>query len=466
VTETFHTLDSIALELKTKRVSPTELLEYHLNRIDALNDKFNLYITVNRENSLLAAKQATKEILLGRYKGPLHGIPYSVKDIFYTKGIPTTAGEKKLRRFISDHNATIVSKLQNAGAILTGKAHPSYGEFFPNPEYGFTKNPWNILHFAGYSSDGPAAAVALGTDLFSIGSDGGGSIRYPAASCGVIGLKPTFGRVSRYGSTVLGIPNDYVGPLTKTAKDTALVMNIIAGHDEKDPYSSNHNVPDYQTGIENSIKNVKIGVLSGSFWESVDLEISEAINNALNIFKNNGCEIEYLSMSTIGKAGNYHTLLSEVESSAYYQDQLKRWPSYYPDILMRRVINGRRVLAIDYMEAVKIRKRLIEEINGCFKQVDLLLTPITMLPPPLLGQFSFKLNSERLGISDLSSKFCRPFNMSGHPAISVPCGFTSNGLPLAFQLVSAYFNESVLLNAANIYQKCTQWHLSTPNITL
>ncbi len=455
-------LANIALQLKTKRISPIELLEYHFDRISILDEKFNLYITTNRDVALQEAKKATEEIGLGNYKGPLHGIPYSVKDIFFTKGIPTTAGEKKLQDFVPRYDATIVSRLKQSGAILTGKAHPSYGEFFPSPEYGFTKNPWDSRHFAGYSSDGPAAAVALGTDIFSIGSDGGGSIRYPAACCGVIGLKPTFGRVSRYGSTVFGIPNDYAGPLTKTAEDAALVMNIISGHDEMDPYSSNHKVSNYQTDLEKSIKGLKIGVLSGAFWESVDTEISESIQEAIKTFEHNGCQIKYLSVPTLGIAGNYHTLLSEVESSAYYQDDLKHWPSHHPDILMWRVTNGSRVLAIDYVQATKIRTRLIEEVNKCFNQVDVLLTPVTMLPPPLLGQFDFQLNNHPLKISDLSSKFCRPFNMSGHPALSVPCGFTSDGLPLAFQLVSAQFNESLLLNVTNIYQKSTYWHVRRP----
>ena len=464
--DNLDTLVNIALQIKTKRLSPKELLEYHFARIDGLNDKFNLYITLNKENALSQADKATKEIVRGNYKGPLHGIPYSVKDIFYTKGIPTTAGEKKLRRFVPTYNATIISKLEKSGAILTGKAHPSYGEFFPEPEYGFTKNPWDNRYFAGYSSDGPAAAIALGTDLFSIGSDGGGSIRYPAACCGVIGLKPTFGRVSRHGSTVFGIPNDYAGPLTRTAEDAALVMNIISGYDEKDPYSSYHHVPDYRKGIERSIQGLKIGVLSGTFWESVDSEIGRAIHDAIDTFKQNGCQIKYLPASTIGRAGKSHTLLSEVESSAYYQGQLKHWPSYYPDILMRRVINGSRVLAIDYVQAVQVRENLIKEINACLDQVDLLITPISPLPPPLLGEFTFKLNDQPLEISDLSSAFCRPFNMSGHPALSVPCGFTSMGLPIAFQLVSDYFNESVLFNASNIYQKCSLWHLKRPNATI
>ena len=466
MTDNLDTLVNIAFHLKTKRLSPIELLEYHFTKIDIFNDKFNLYITLNKDNALSQANKATREIVQGNYKGPLHGIPYSVKDIFYSKGIPTTSGEKRLSRFVPNYNATIISKLEESGAILTGKAHPSYGEFFPNPEYGFTKNPWDIRYFAGYSSDGPAAAVALGTDLFSIGSDGGGSIRYPAACCGVVGLKPTFGRVSRHGSTVFGIPNDYAGPLTRTAEDAALVMNIISGYDKKDPHSSYHHVPDYRKDINKSIQGLKIGILSGNFWESVDSEIGRAIQNAIDIFKQNGCQIKYLPASTIGRAGKSHTLLSEVESSAYYQSQLKRWPSYYPDILMSRVINGSRVLAIDYVRAVQIREDLIKKINACLDKVDLLITPISMLPPPLLGEFTFKFNGQPLEISDLSSRFCRPFNMSGHPAISVPCGFTSEGLPIAFQLVSDYFNESVLLNASNIYQKCSFWHTKRPNTTI
>ena len=275
------TVATAANLIRERKLSPVELVSASLSRIDDLNEKLNIYLTVMSESALEAAHRAEREIHKGGYRGPLHGIPMSVKDILYTRGVPTTVGEKRLSNFVPVYDATVVSRLKHAGAILVGKAHPLYGEFFPNPEYGFSRNPWDLERLAGYSSDGPAAAVAVGTDLASIGSDGGGSIRFPAACCGVVGLKPTFGRVSRYGATVFGMPNDYLGPLTRTSLDAALVLHSIAGYDPKDPFSARVKVPRYSDSLNGEIKGVRLGIPNELFWDYLDLEVETSVRGVI-----------------------------------------------------------------------------------------------------------------------------------------------------------------------------------------
>ena len=448
--------------IRERKLSPVELVSASLSRIYDLNKKLNIYLTVMSESALEAAHRAELEIQQGGYRGPLHGIPMSVKDILYTRGVPTTAGEKRLSNFVPGYDATVVSRLKHAGAIIVGKAHPLYGEFFPNPEYGFSLNPWNLDRLAGYSSDGPAAAVAVGTDLASIGSDGGGSIRFPAACCGVVGLKPTFGRVSRYGATVFGTPNDYLGPLTRTSLDAALVLHSIAGYDPKDPFSASVKVPRYADRLNGEIKGVRLGIPNELFWDYLDLEVETSVRQVIKLLEDLGCDVRDISFPTIGKIGDCHTLLSWAETSAFYQPQLTDWPKEYPDILMQRVEKGAKISAIDYIHAAEVRRCFIEELDQGLSEVDLLLTPTTILPAPPIGQWDFRVGEKNWSIEDLASRMSRPFNLSGHPAISVPCGFTEEGLPLAFQLVGPRFGEALILKVADAYQRNTRWHLRRP----
>jgi aspartyl-tRNA(Asn)/glutamyl-tRNA(Gln) amidotransferase subunit A len=458
------TLSSAASLLRGKKISSMELIEACLKSIEALKPELNAYVTVAAEKALDAARQAQSEIDKGQYQGPLHGIPVSVKDIFYTQGIRTASGEKKLENFIPTYDATMVARLKAAGAVLVGKTTPVYGEFMPEPYFGYAKNPWDTTRLPGYSSSGSAVAVSTGMDLGSVGSDGGGSVRYPAACCGLVGMKPTFGRVSRYGSAVYGIPNDYVGPLTRTAFDNALVLEAIAGHDPKDSFSADFPVPNFSRSLSGNIRGMRIGLPKEHFWDLLDSEVESACRKALTVFEELGCEVEEVSIPAMTEVDTYHSLLSHAETSAYYQPQLKNWPKDYPDTLMLRVEWGAKVPAIEYIKGVEARNRLRQQIDSALERVDALFSAASILPPPLLGQFEFTLKGTKLVIGDLASRLQRPYNMTGHPAVVAPCGFTKGGLPLSLQLAGRNFDEAALLKLVDGYQRATDWHNKRPKI--
>ena len=339
-----------------------------------------------------------------------------------------------------------------------------YGEYFPEPEYGLCRNPWDLNRLAGYSSSGAAAAVAAGTDLASIGSDGGGSVRYPAACCGVVGLKPTFGRISRYGAGVYGIPNDYIGPLTRTARDCALVMQAIAGHDDRDPYSAPAPVPNYIEALDGDLKEIKVGIPNEHFWDYLDGEVESAVRSAISLLGELGCSVLEVSMPTMAMVNEIHTMLSEAETAAFYQPQMQHFTDETPGILFQRIERGAKVLAADYIRARKTRDQLNADIEAAFKEVDVLVTPTSILPAPPIGQFEFRHMGRTWVIGDLASRLTRPFNTSGHPAISVPCGFTHSGLPIGLQLVGPNFGEATLLKVADAYQRAAEQSTRWPSL--
>jgi aspartyl-tRNA(Asn)/glutamyl-tRNA(Gln) amidotransferase subunit A len=458
------TLSSASNLLRRKEISSVELVDASIKRIEALNPKLNAYVTVVSEKAREAAKQAQSEIDKGQWRGPLHGVPVSVKDIFYTQGIRTASGEKKLENFVPSYDATMVARLKAAGAVLVGKTTPVYGEFMPEPYFGYAKNPWDTTRLPGYSSSGSGAAVSAGMDLGSVGSDGGGSVRYPAACCGLVGMKPTFGRVSRYGSAVYGIPNDYVGPLTRTAFDNALMLEAIAGHDPKDPFSADVPAPNFSRSLTGNIRGMRIGVPKEHFWDLLDSEVESACRKALTVFEEVGCEVQEVSIPAMTEVDTYHSLLSHAETSAFYQPQLKNWPKDYPDTLMLRVEWGAKVPAIEYIKGVEARNRLYRQIDSSLERVDALFSAASILPPPPLGQFEFTFKGRKLVIGDMASRLQRPFNMSGHPAVVSPCGFTKDGLPLSFQLAGRNFDEAGLLKLVDGYQRATDWHTKRPKI--
>ncbi|MBM3926161.1 MAG: amidase [SAR202 cluster bacterium] len=458
------TIFDAASLLRSKKISSVELVEASLKRIEALNPKLNAYVTVAAEKALESAKQAQSEIDRGQYRGPLHGIPMSVKDIFYTQGIRTASGEKKLEKFVPTYDATMVAKLKAAGAIIVGKTTPVYGEFMPEPYFGYAKNPWDSTKLPGYSSSGSAVAVSTSMDLGSVGSDGGGSVRYPAACCGLVGMKPTFGRVSRYGSAVYGIPNDYVGPLTRTAFDNAIVLEAIAGYDPRDPFSADLPVPKFSRSLSGNIRGMRIGVPKEHFWDLLDSEVESASRKALTVFEEMGCEVEEVSIPAMPEVDTYHSMLSHAETSAYYQPQLKNWPKDYPETLMLRVEWGAKVPAIDYIKGAEARSRIRQQIDSALEKVDALFSAASVLPPPPLGHFKFTLKGVDLDIGALASRLQRPYNTTGHPAVVAPCGFTKGGLPLSFQLGGRNFDEAALLKLVDGYQRATDWHTKRPKI--
>jgi aspartyl-tRNA(Asn)/glutamyl-tRNA(Gln) amidotransferase subunit A len=445
-----------ASELIRRRVlSPVELVESHLARAKELNPTLNAYVTLAEEPAMSSARRAEKEIMDGHYRGPLHGIPVSVKDIFNTIDMPTAFGERRLFEFVPDHDAAIVERLKEAGAIIIGKTNPLYGEYFPEPEFGLTRNPWALDRLPGYSSSGSAAAVASGCDLASVGSDGGGSVRYPAACSGLVGLKPTFGLVSRFRGGVYGIPNDFVGPLTRTARDSATVLQAIAGFDSRDPFSANVPIPDYAFALTGNLRGVRVGIPTNYFWDFLDSEVEATVRRAIGRFGEFGCKIVEVDLPSIDQVNEIHTMLSEGETAAYFQPMMEDFPPETPSILYQRIHKGSKVLATDYIRAHSMRKKIREEIDAAFELADVLATPSSILPPPLLGKFEFNHAGRDWDIGDLASRLSRPLNTTGHPALSMNCGFTFDGLPIGLQLVGPNFGEATLLKVADGFEQAT-----------
>ena len=449
------TLHKAADLIRSKTLSPVELVESHLARAKELNPTLNAYVTIAEEQALRNAKRAEAEIMDGNYRGPLHGIPVSVKDIFNTTEMPTAFGERRLSAFVPDHDAAIVERLKEAGAIIIGKTNPLYGEYFPEPEFGLTRNPWALDRLPGYSSSGSAAAVASGCDLASVGSDGGGSVRYPAACSGLLGLKPTFGLVSRFGGGVYGIPNDFVGPLTRTARDSATVLQAIAGFDPRDPFSANVQTPDYAFALMGGLRGVRVGVPTNYFWDYLDSEVEAKVRRAIDRFREFGCKIVEVTLPSMDQVNQIHTMLSESETAAYFQPMMKDFPPETPSILFQRIHRGSKVLTADYIRANSMREKIREEIDAAFEIADVLATPSSILPPPPLGKFEFNHAGREWVIGDLASRLSRPLNTTGHPALSMNCGFTFDGLPIGLQLVGPNFGEATLLKVADGFERAT-----------
>ena len=449
------TLHKTAGLIRSKSLSPVELVEAHLSRTRELNPTVNAYVHVGEEPAMRDAKRAEAEIMDGRYRGPLHGIPVSVKDIFNTTDMPTNFGQQSLAKHVPDHDAAIVERLKDAGAIIIGKTNPLYGEYFPKPEMGLTRNPWNLDRLPGYSSSGSAAAVASGCGLASVGSDGGGSVRYPAACCGLVGMKPTFGRVSRFGAALYGVPNDFVGPLTRTARDNATMLQSIAGYDSRDPFSANVPTPNYADALTGDLAGMRVGVPTEYFWDYLDSEVEATVRQAIDRLGEIGCDVVEVSLPNIHRTNEIHTMLSEGETAGYFQPMMKDFPPETPDILYQRIHKGSKYLAADYIRGHAIREKIRQELDAAFETVDVLATPSSILPPPPLGQYEFDHAGRKWGIGDLASRLSRPLNTTGHPSLSMNCGFTADGLPIGLQLVAANFAEATLLKVADAYEQAT-----------
>ena len=449
------TLHKAADLIRSRAISPVELVEAHLARTKKLNPTLNAYVAIGEEPAMRDARAAEAEILDGRYRGPLHGVPISVKDIFNTTDMPTAFGQRSLAGHVPDHNAAIVERLREAGAVIIGKTNPLYGEYFPVPEVGLTRNPWNLDRLPGYSSSGSAAAVSSGCGLASVGSDGGGSVRYPAACTGLVGMKPTFGLVSRFGAALYGVPNDYVGPLTRTARDNATMLQIIAGFDPRDPFSANVAIPEYAEALTGDLAGVRVGVSTDYFWDFLHPEVEATVRRAIDQLGETGCEIIEVPLPNIHRTNDIHTMLSEGETAGYFQPVMKDFPPETPNILYQRIHRGSKVLAADYIQAYAMRNKIRKELDAAFENVDVLATPSSILPPPPLGKYEFDHAGREWVIGDLASRLSRPLNTTGHPALSMNCGFTADGLPIGLQLVAANFGEATLLKVADGLEKAT-----------
>ena len=437
-----------------------ELASDCLKRIARLDPTLNAFITVTAESAIAQARQAEAEIFRGGWRGPLHGIPIGLKDLIDTAGVRTTAASALFKDRIPSQDAEIVRRLKAAGAVLLGKQNLhefAYGGSSIVSHYGEVHNPWSPSHIAGGSSGGSAAAVACGMGYAAIGTDTAGSVREPASQCGVVGLKPTYGRVSLRGVIPLSLSLDHVGPLTRTVGDAAAVLQVIAGYDSEDPTSVNESAPDY-LGALTSSKPVRIGVPRGFFFEELDSEVAAAVEQALVVVEGLFGKAREVKLEVLTDRA-----LQAAESYAYHAEFIGRNANLYQPETLRRIRSGENTTAAELQNLRKDLAAQRKKILSVFEEIDVLVTPATPIPAPNLEEL--KQNFELLRPRELLLlRNTRPFNVWGLPAIAIPCGFTATGLPIGLQLAAKPWDETTLLRTAHAYEQATDWKSREPKV--
>lgn len=474
------TIHELHEKLKAKEVSSVEATRAMLDRIEAVDSQVNAYITVTPEQALVQAEDADRRIAAGEI-APLTGIPVGLKDIFVTKGIRTTCGSRILENFVPPYDGTAVAKLKEQGAVIVGKLNQdefAMGSSNESSYFGPCKNPWDLSCTPGGSSGGSAAAIAARTATATLGTDTGGSIRQPASHCGCVGLKPTYGRVSRYGVIAYASSLDQVGPLTRDVTDSALLLGAVAGYDPMDSTSVNTPVPDYVAGLAKGVKGMKIGLPKQYFIEGLDPDVKRAMDEAIALYKSLGADIREVSLPNTEYAVATYYIIATAEASANLAryDGVRfghraedarglaqmysksRAEGFGPEV-KRRIMLGTYALSSGYYDAYyvkaqKVRTLIQQDFLNAFKEVDVLLTPIAPTPAFKIAE---KLEDPlQMYLSDI---FTIPVNLAGTCGISVPAGFSAAGLPIGLQLVGKPFGEQEILTAAYSFERETQWHL-------
>ena len=457
----YLTIAEASALIRRHELSPVELTRAFLERIETLNDRLGAYVTVTAESALKDARAAESAIVQGEYRGPLHGIPVAHKDLYATEGIRTTCQSLVLLDWVPDHDATTVARLKEAGTLLLGKlAMTEFAASGPTDKpFPPARNPWNVDYNPGGSSSGSAAAVAAGLCIGALGSDTGGSIRNPASLCGVVGLKPTYGRVSRYGVVPLSWSLDHCGPLTWTVQDAALMLQALAGHDPKDPASSRLPVPDYSSALKGDVKGMVLGIPRRFFFDpqGMDSETLAAVEKAIEVLEQLGASTKVVDIPSLDYMLEACLCIHDSECYAYHEPNLKSQPHNYNEALRRHLRSAALYSAADYIQAQRVRALVKQEFDQVMTQVDALVTPMMIRPAWRFDQLDLDTAS-RLRYNS------RPFNLTGQPAISVCCGFTSDGLPIGLQIAGRSFDEPTVLRIADAYERSTLWRQQRPPV--
>jgi aspartyl-tRNA(Asn)/glutamyl-tRNA(Gln) amidotransferase subunit A len=452
-------ISQVSEKIMNMEVSPLELVESCLTEIERINQKINAFVTVDNREVIKAAKIATKEIKSGNYRGPLHGIPIGVKDIIDTKGIRTTNGSAIFEKHIPQVDATVINRLKKAGAIIIGKTNThefAFGVTTNNPHYGSTKNPWNVKLIPGGSSGGSAAATAANLCYGALGSDTGGSIRIPAAFCGTVGLKPTYGRVSLYGVFPLATTFDHVGPITKTVEDAAILLNDIAGFDERDPNTLRDTSQDYASNLqENSVEGTKVGITQETHSSSLDPEIRNSFNEAVATLEKLGVEINEVKIISNEEIRKAAILILSSEAALEHRNLLEEHGEKYGPDVLERLRTGQEFSLEQYINALRGRQKIIREMELLFDEIDFLITPSVQIKAPRIGEKTVLLDKTEINIINGCTRFTRLANITGYPAIVIPSGYSSDSLPLSIQLMAKKTGDKDLIQIAHAYEKAT-----------
>ena len=457
----------LAKLVQSKKVSPVEIIDAHVARIEATEPVLNSFITLLPDEARAAARRAEADIQRGNYLGPLHGIPVGLKDLFNTAGVRTTSGSRIYDTFIPEEDCTVAVRLRQAGAILLGKLNMSqfaYSTTGENPDYGHMHNPWDPEMITGGSSGGSGSAAAAGQCTITAGSDSGGSVRIPAALCGIVGLKPTYGLVSRYGLTPLSWSLDHPGPMVRTVEDAALTMNVIAGHDTNDVASAAVDVPDYTTALTGEVRGLRIGVPREYFDVPLDPQVVQAVRDALGLLESMGAVVTEVPFPMFPQAPAISTPILMAEAAAYHRDLLAEDIDKLDPPVRLRLEAGLLISAADYLRAQQTRSIFNREVRQLLREVDLLAGPTVPVTAPKLLSTEVQVGEKSVGAASALMQYTRPFNITGFPAISIPCGFSGAGLPIALQLAGRPFDELTVLRAAHAYEQATEWHQRRPPI--
>jgi len=460
------TLADTAKMIAQRLVSPREIADAVISRIERLNPDLRAFITVIRPDNLDDKREAGAKAH-GNETRPLLGVPVSVKDLYDTKDVRTTAGSRVFAERIPEEDATVVKKLKNAGAVIVGKNNLhefAFGVTTVNPHYGIARNPWDRERVSGGSSGGSASAVALGMGFGSLGSDTGGSIRIPASLCGVVGLKPTYGRVSLRGVVPLSWSLDHAGPLTRTVQDAALLMDVIAGYDSRDPYSRNVDMPRFTDALTGGIKGVRVGIPNNFFYEHLAPAVETAIHAAVHNLEKLGAEIVPIDVPSVAIHRATWLQIASPEAYSYHEFHLRNNAALYGADVRGRLEAGRALLSIDYVRAQRARTLIKEQYRQLFDTVDVIVTPTTPIPAPRIEDLQKPWGSgPETSVASLT-RFTRFYSVVGVPAISIPCGFTPEGLPVGMQIAGKAFDESTVLRIAHAYEQDARWFERRPTI--
>jgi aspartyl-tRNA(Asn)/glutamyl-tRNA(Gln) amidotransferase subunit A len=450
----------IAAAVNARKRAARDVTDQALARAETFQDRFRPFIRLTPDLARDQARQVDGRIAAGETL-PLAGVPFAVKDLFHVAGFPTTYGSRVFDGVIRNETAVAVRKLTDAGAVLIGKLNLhecAFGFTGENPHFGDCRNPWDPARIPGGSSSGSAVAVALGICPLTLGSDTGGSIRLPAALCGVTGLKPTYGRVSRTGGYPLSWTMDHVGPLARTADETALALRVLAGHDPRDESSSRRAVPDYPAESAARLRGLRIAVMHQWFFEALDPEVAAAVTRALDTLKSLGAIPVEVHLPHLEEALGAHRSIIFPEASAFHRPHLAGHAAQYGDDIRPLLLGGQFLPAVDYLHALRVRRLIRREWAGVFAGIDALATPTSPITAPKFGATDADLPGGQRPLVRAFLDLTLPFNLSGHPALSIPCGFSQASLPIGLQLVGKPFGESTLLRIARQYQQQTPWH--------
>ena len=458
--------------VRIKQMSPVDLVNMYLARIERLDGRLRAFITVCPDEARAAAREAEGALARGGKGGPLHGLPVAVKDQFDTAGLRTTSGSRILATHVPAEDATVVARLRAAGAILVGKLNMSEFAFggtvrFP---FGQPRNPWDLDRQPGGSSGGSGVATAAALAAFTLGEDTGGSIRIPAAYCGTVGVRATWGLISRHGSFSVSWSMDVAGPLTRTVEDSAIVLGVLAGHDPKDPLTSRRPVPDYRAALTGEVRGLRIGLvreLTEPALAGTDAEAHAAIQEAARVFVKLGATVDEVSLPSLPLAGAAFMAVCDSEGAAGHQRWLRERPGDYDQGTRRRLYTASLLPAALYHQAARARARIRGEMLDALGRHDLLLSPTIASPAPPIAREEEPVTSKEVAARRFFGhrSHTTPVSLSGVPAVTVPCGFSASGLPLALQLAARPFEEATMLRAAHAYEQATDWTARRPAIT-